>query len=434
MDPRKILEELDACLKKAMSQGLGKNGLVFPIDPAAVEDEQLRTFCHRLAAVFDMVNESYKYAEHLSRGDLKVKSSRNNIFAMPLKGLQASLAHLTWQARQVAEGDLNQQVHFLGEFSDSFNHMISSLREKKMIEQRLKLITNVLGEGVFLVDSHGKIIFANPEAIRLIGYRFDEIEGALVHEIIYKQQLNGTLYKPEENPLFNAITSGNDYNNEDGVFTCKSGFLMPISLVCRAVYKDNILDGAVIAFRDITVQKKHLQTLEAINELLEKQATTDALTGIFNRMKFNNSFTNEIQRAQRYNTPLSLIIFDIDHFKQVNDTYGHLAGDSVLKKLVRLVASNLREIDIFARWGGEEFVIQTPETSLDGAIKLAEKLRSKIENHDFAEPEKITTSFGVTSLKKGDNTISFINRADEALYRAKKGGRNQVVYMENRHD
>ena len=78
-----------------------------------------------------MVNESYQYAEHLSRGDLKAKSSRNNIFAMPLKGLQASLAHLTWQARQVAEGDLNQQVHFLGEFSDSFNHMISSLREKK---------------------------------------------------------------------------------------------------------------------------------------------------------------------------------------------------------------------------------------------------------------------------------------------------------------
>jgi diguanylate cyclase (GGDEF)-like protein/PAS domain S-box-containing protein len=303
-----------------------------------------------------------------------------------------------------------------------------------MIEQRLELITNVLGEGVFLVDSHGKIVFANPEAMRLIGYRFDEIEGALIHEILYKQQLNGTLYKPEENPLFNAITSGNDYNDEDGVFTCKSGFLMPISLVCRAVYKDNILDGAVIAFRDITVQKKHLQTLEAINELLEKQATTDALTGIFNRMKFNKSFTNEIQRAQRYNTPLSLIIFDIDHFKQVNDTYGHLAGDSVLKNLVRLVASNLREIDIFARWGGEEFVIQTPETSLDGAIKLAEKLRSKIENHDFTEPEKITTSFGVTTLKKGDNTISFINRADEALFRAKEGGRNQVVYMENRHD
>ncbi len=430
MDPRKILEELDACLKKAMDQGLGKNGLVFPIDPVAVENDQLGIFCHRLAAIFDMINESYRYAESLSRGDLKARTSRNNIFAMPLKGLQASLAHLTWQARQVAEGDLNQQVHFMGEFSDSFNHMISSLREKKIIEQRLKLITDVLGEGVFLVDSHGKIVFANPEAIRLLGYRFDEIEEAFIHEVIFKQQLNGTVYKPEENPLFNAITSGNDYNNDDSVFTCKSGFLMPVSLVCRAVYKDTLLDGAVIAFRDITVQKKHLQTLEAINELLEKQATTDALTGIFNRMKFNKSLTNEIQRAQRYNTPLSLIIFDIDHFKQVNDTYGHLAGDSVLKKIARIITSNLREIDIFARWGGEEFVIQAPGTTLDGAIGLAEKLRNKIECYDFAEPEKITMSFGVTTLKNDDNTISFINRADEALYRAKEGGRNQVVYNE----
>lgn len=428
MDPRKILEEIDVCLKKAMGQGLGKNGLVFPIDPVAVEDEHLSAVCHRLATIFGMINESYQYSEHLSRGDLKANLSRNNIFAMPLKGLQASLAHLTWQTRQVADGDLNHQVHFLGEFSDSFNHMIRSLREKKMIEQRLKLITDMLGEGVFLVDTNGKIIFANPEAVRLLGYRFDEIEGAFIHEIIHKQKSNGTLYKRQENPLFNAIASGNDYNNDDGVFTCKSGFLMPISLICRAVYKDNILDGAVIAFRDITVQKKHLQTLKEINDLLEKQATTDALTGIFNRMKFNKSLTNEIQRAQRYSTPLSLIIFDIDHFKQVNDTYGHLAGDTVLKNLAGLVVSNLREIDVFARWGGEEFVIQTPETNPDGAIKLAEKLRSKIEKHDFSEPEKITTSFGVTTFKKGDNTVSLLNRADEALYRAKEGGRNQVVY------
>jgi diguanylate cyclase (GGDEF)-like protein/PAS domain S-box-containing protein len=429
MDPRNILQEMDACLKKAMGQGLGKKGLVFPIDPIAVEDQALRTICHRLAATFDMINESYQYAERLSRGDLKTRPSPDNIFAMPLKGLQASLAHLTWQARLVAEGDLNQHVHFLGEFSDSFNHMIRSLREKKIIEQRLKLITDVLGEGVFLVDSHGQIIFANPEAIRLLGYRLDEIEGVLIHEVIHIQQSDGMWYKPGENPLFNAIMSGSDYRDDDGVFTCKSGLLMPVSFVCRPVYKDNMLDGAVLAFRDITVQKRHLQSLESINELLEKQATTDVLTGIFNRMKFNKSLTKEIQRAQRYNTQLSLIIFDIDHFKQVNDTYGHLAGDNVLKNLARLVASNLRQIDIFARWGGEEFVIQAPETAIDGAVRLAEKLRSKIETHDFSEPEKVTTSFGVTALKKGDDTISLLNRADEALYRAKENGRNQVVYQ-----
>ncbi|ACN17003.1 GGDEF domain family protein [Desulforapulum autotrophicum HRM2] len=427
MDHREILEEIDTCLKTAIGHGLGSKGLIFPVDPITVEDEELRAICNRFATIFDMINESYQYSERLARGDLSAKSSRNNIFSMPLKGLQASLAHMTWQARQVAEGDLNQQVHFLGEFSYSFNCMILSLREKEIIKQRLKQITDVLGEGVLLVDSDGKIIFANPEAMRLLGYSFDEIEGCLIHEVIHKQQPDGTLYNSGENPFFNAIVSGNDYNNDDGVFTCKSGLLMPISFACRAVFKNETRDGAVIAFRDITVQKKNLQSLEGINELLEKQASTDALTGIFNRMKFNQTLTSEIKRAKRYRVALSLILFDIDHFKQVNDSYGHLSGDTVLKHLARLVASNLREIDIFARWGGEEFVIQAPETSLESAIKLAEKLRSKIENYVFPAPKKITVSFGVATFRSSDNDITLVNRADEALYRAKEGGRNQVV-------
>ena len=107
-----------------------------------------------------MINESYRYSESLARGNLKTQVSRTNIFAMPLKGLQSSLAHLTWQANQVAAGDLSQQVHFLGEFSNSFNLMINSIREKKIIEQQFKLITEVLGEGGFLVDCSGKVIFS----------------------------------------------------------------------------------------------------------------------------------------------------------------------------------------------------------------------------------------------------------------------------------
>lgn len=410
-----------------MQKSLGKHGLVFPIDPGAIDDEYLKEICRRFEAIFDMINESYHYSERLAQGDLKSKVSRSNIFAMPLKGLQASLNHLTWQARQISEGDLNQQVDFLGEFSESFNQMISSLREKKIIEQRLKQITDVLAEGVFLVDSQGKIIFANPKAIRLMGYRFEEIQGCPIHEIIHKQKPDGTLYKTEKNPLFVAIKSGENYNNDDGVFTCKSGFLMPVSIACRVVFKADTWDGAVIAFRDITEQKKHLQTLEAINTLLEKQAITDPLTGIYNRIKFNQSLAFEMKRAERYNTPMALIMFDIDHFKKVNDTYGHSAGDNVLKSLTKLVSANIRKIDVFARWGGEEFVIQAPGTSLDDAKKLAEKLRTKIEAYDFIEPKNITASFGISIFQSGDDNITVINRADEALYRAKHGGRNQVV-------
>ncbi len=265
MRSRKILEKLSRCLKEAMQKGLGKQGLIFPIDLSTIDDEELKEICSQLEAVFNMINESYSYSERLAQGDLKSKISRNNIFGMPLKGLQASLAHLTWQARRVAEDDLHQQVDFLGEFSESFNQMISSLREKKIVEQRLKIITDVLGEGIFLIDSEGKIIFTNPEAIHLLGYSFEEIEGIFIHEVIHKQYLDGTLYEPEKNPLLVAIKSGKNYNDDNGAFICKSGFLMPVSIACRIIFKDDILDGAVIAFRDISAQK------EAENELIQRE-------------------------------------------------------------------------------------------------------------------------------------------------------------------
>lgn len=429
MDAKQVLGKINTCLKEAMLRGLGKNGLTFPFDPNGVADDGLREICDRLSAVFDMINESYRYSEQLAQGDLKAKTSHSNIFAMPLKGLQANLVHLTWQASQVANGDLNQQVQFLGDFSESFNHMISSIREKRILEQKFKLITDVVGEGIFLVDSEGKIIFSNPEANRLVGYNFDEIEGISIQNVIYKQQLDGTLYKPDDNPLHNAITAGDTYNKE-GAFTCKSGFLMPVMITCRPVLKEETLNGAVIAFRDITEQKKYLQTLETINSLLETQATTDALTGIYNRIKFNESFIIELARAERYNVPLSLIMFDIDHFKKVNDTYGHSAGDNVLKRLTKLVKANIRVTDIFARWGGEEFVIQAPGTSLIETVKFADKLRWKIEEFDFEKPHRVTSSFGVAAFKNGDSGTILINRADEALYRAKESGRNQVQYSE----
>lgn len=137
MNSGQILNEINKYFKEILQRGLGKKGLIFPIDLNIVEDDNLKDICSRLAVIFEMVNESYQFSEQLSRGALNSQISRKNIFGMPLKGLQASLAHLTWQVNQVAEGDLNQQVHFLGSFSDSFNRMISSLKEKKILEQQI---------------------------------------------------------------------------------------------------------------------------------------------------------------------------------------------------------------------------------------------------------------------------------------------------------
>jgi len=142
----------------------------------------------------------------------------------------------------------------------------------------------------------------------------------------------------------------------------------------------------------------------------------------------NIRLNEEILKAKRYNTPLSIIYFDIDHFKQINDTYGHKKGDFILKEVSKIILQNIRKTDIFGRWGGEEFIIILPFTNLENALILAEKLRKKIEEHDF-DGINITISFGVTELKIDDNADTLINRADEALYKAKNKGRNRVCYI-----
>lgn len=153
---------------------------------------------------------------------------------------------------------------------------------------------------------------------------------------------------------------------------------------------------------------------------------TDPLTGIFNRLKLDDTLNREIERVSRYPQNLSIILFDIDQFKQINDKYGHLAGDSVLVDIANTTASRTREIDIAGRWGGEEFLVICPETDLEGARRLAEDMRIAISEHAFSHERPITCSFGVASFHVSESVTSLIKRADEALYRAKGNGRNRV--------
>ena len=156
-------------------------------------------------------------------------------------------------------------------------------------------------------------------------------------------------------------------------------------------------------------------------------ANTDLLTGALNRRSFTQKVVHELIRTQRYELPATLILADIDHFKAVNDTYGHDAGDEVLKTFSALLSENVRDSDIVARWGGEEFVIFAPNNSLDGGMALAEKIRRVIEETKFGQAGKITCSFGVAEARAGEDFDLLFKRADDALYQAKKTGRNRVV-------
>ena len=168
------------------------------------------------------------------------------------------------------------------------------------------------------------------------------------------------------------------------------------------------------------------EELKRVNAILENQATTDSLTGICNRRKFLELLQMKIQEARRYAMPLALIFFDIDHFKTVNDTYGHEAGDHVLQELSSIVASMVRQTDIFARFGGEEFVVLVHKNDVRTGRELAEKIRLNVEQHNFPQIGTVTCSFGVAQFYPDDTAETFIKRADDAMYAAKQAGRNRV--------
>ncbi|NVN87734.1 MAG: diguanylate cyclase [Rhodopseudomonas sp.] len=159
---------------------------------------------------------------------------------------------------------------------------------------------------------------------------------------------------------------------------------------------------------------------------LQVQATTDPLTGVYNRLKFDEELLKEIERARRYATPLTLTLYDVDHFKEVNDAYGHQAGDRVLIELSAIVSHGIRQSDLLARWGGEEFVVLLPGTDALQAGVVAEKLRGMIAGRSFDEIGTITCCFGVATYAAGDTAATLVARADNALYRAKMNGRNRV--------
>ncbi len=174
------------------------------------------------------------------------------------------------------------------------------------------------------------------------------------------------------------------------------------------------------------------ERLLQINEKLQELSMTDPLTGIYNRLYFNKRFRYEYERASRYNVPLTCIMIDIDHFKSVNDRYGHQVGDEVLKAVSQTLLSGLRKVDILARYGGEEIVALLPETPCEKGAHVAERLRRSVEDlavpRDGGEALRVTISLGVAAHPepRAESDEVLLRWADDALYRAKRGGRNRV--------
>ncbi len=196
----------------------------------------------------------------------------------------------------------------------------------------------------------------------------------------------------------------------------------------KMLLSNNITLDSLVKERteELTIINKKLQ--EQINQV-QMLASHDALTGLYNRGSFQKLFEKEMHRSKRYAYPLSAVLFDIDDFKKINDTYGHLIGDEVLIGISILVSKIIRDSDIVARWGGEEFIIIFPECDLESSKAKAETIREAIANELFPSSVHVTCSFGVTTYLKQDTADSLFIRCDNALYKAKANGKNNVYTL-----
>ncbi|WP_310439484.1 sensor domain-containing diguanylate cyclase [Sulfuricurvum sp.] len=287
----------------------------------------------------------------------------------------------------------------------------------------------------------GVITYVNDKFCEISGYTRDELIGK-PHNIIRHPDMPREAFKD----LWDTIKAKKSWN---GVVTNmkKDGGQYIVDTTVIPILD---VDGDVVEYiairHDITELEETKQQLRNINKAmkskvdelysmtntLEQKAFKDNLTGINNRENFEDIFSIEIANAKQNNLPLSLIIFDVDHFKLINDTYGHQAGDIILKELVGLIADHIKNGDVFARWGGEEFVILTPSTEIVGAHNLAENLRKLVQAHMFSYVEKeITLSFGIAQLGEDDDKKTLFEKADSAMYEAKKNGRNRIEMHAN---
>ena len=302
--------------------------------------------------------------------------------------------------------------------NDISEHRKSQEKLQKSQEE-LKLLAQAIeqtDEMVRITDRNGVITYVNDALVAHTGYRAVELLGEN-SSVLSSSTHDKSFY---EN-MWTTVLSGKTYR---GVFVNRKkdkNIYYDEEIITPIFDENKMIQHFVITSQDIT------QRIE-MEEELQRLATVDSLTGIYNRHKTNKEIEIEITRADRKNESFSLVMFDIDNFKGVNDTYGHDVGDYVLCELSSLVLKQIRESDRFGRWGGEEFMLLLPSATKDEAIKVAQKLRKMIERYPFPNVEKVTISFGVSIFKNHDTKESLLKRVDRALYEAKESGRNCVVF------
>ncbi|MDD5159868.1 MAG: diguanylate cyclase [Sulfuricurvum sp.] len=290
----------------------------------------------------------------------------------------------------------------------------------------LDYMKDALSDCVIIQEGNNAVgILTSKDILKFIGeakneeMRVSEVMSSPVETLSDKSSINeGLEYLRKRS--FKRIVVTNDDQHVVGIVTQQD-------LISRTYLRwSQLMQDHFRQFEEIT------QILQQRNRHLSELATKDSLTDVHNRHMFTELFVKEISMVKRHATKLALVMIDLDHFKQVNDTYGHNIGDFVLKHFAALVSSTVREADMFARWGGEEFVLLLRNAGCDEAFGVGEKIRSLIETQAFDGAGRVTCSIGITEVAADDTIQSAIERADSAMYAAKDAGRNCTIACEAR--
>jgi len=288
----------------------------------------------------------------------------------------------------------------------------------KESEERFSLFMDTLPAAVFMKNDESTTLYCNRYMLDIIGAR--KWLGKSVHDHFPKELAEKMLADDKHALEAGYVVTEEHVPQADG----RIRLYQTHKFVIPRQGQSPLLGGIAL---DITERKEVELELQNLNAQLKILATRDQLTGLANRRHMIETLDQEIDRMKRYGKNFSVIMVDIDHFKSINDQYGHLAGDDVLGQFAGILTGQARAVDTAGRWGGEEFLIVCPETNLDGAANLAELLRQRIEQHDFDISSRVTASFGVAASRP-DITADFLMKsADDALYQAKALGRNCVV-------
>lgn len=313
---------------------------------------------------------------------------------------------------------------------DTFGCIYYDVTKEYLQDSEIEGFLKVNIDMLCVADTDGNFLKVNKAFEKVLGYKIEDLEGKNFESLIHIEDVPATLEVMKTLKNQESITSFvNRVRSKEGLYRYLEWHSQPNGKYIYASARDitQTRKQEIKLFKNNESLMKLTKVLEEKNKVLHTLAITDELTGLYNRHFLEQRIEEEMYQSDRDHQVLSLAILDMDHFKHVNDTWGHPIGDEVLKKTADLVNSAIRHSDFLVRLGGEEFVIIMPRSDLNGARIVAEKIRKTIGDYEYPTVGHVTASFGVIERSEGESYYSCYKRADKALYSAKEKGRNCVV-------